>query len=343
VLRPALLALAITVVIFSVFNLAMFLREVITGELLAEQFLYRIALRNAVAAEILLPTTFFFGMVFALASWHRDREAHAFYSAGVSPWRVERVLYGLCVVVALLALLLSVVVRPWAYRVLDALDQAAAEQATAAVLPGQFTESGGVVVTAEGRDSKSGQLDDVFAYRSIDGASEVLRSRSAQMGGTRENGTRALEFGDGESYRFDATNQLMQRIEFERLVYLRSPEPNGQSMRRKAKSLAELRASAASKDLAEYQWRFSMPGIAFMLGVFGIALGRTRPKASPYSRFAIGLLLYMGIFNLASGVRSALENEQMPAIPGLYVVPLAMAICYGLMVALRGNRADTPA
>ena len=82
--------------------------------------------------------------------------------------------------------------------------------------------------------------------------------------------------------------------------------------------------------MAEWQWRFCLPLITLLLALIGIQLSRLRPQQTPYLRFGAALLVYVGVFNVMSLVTSAVERGQLPAMPGVFSVVVALAALYGL-------------
>ncbi|MEZ5598486.1 MAG: LptF/LptG family permease [Pseudomonadales bacterium] len=343
VLKPAVLGLLVVLVIYSIFTLAVYLREVILGEALLSQLLQRVLLRNVVVLEILLPTTFFFGLVYAMTTWHRDGEAHAYYAAGVSPWRIERMLYVVSLVVGVLTLVVTTLLRPWGYDTLEKLDAAISGRLQSVIRPDEFSESRGIVATARSVDQETGVLTDVFVYRRLETQSEVIRARSALLGEREASGITPIEFTDGYSYSFDATSRLLRTTRFDTMRFLHRQPPVNQYQRRQARPTADLATAQTIKEISEYQWRFTVPMLAVALGVLGVMLGRLQPDQPAYPRYLLALLLYVGVFNLASATRSAMENGQIEASPGMFVAPAVIAALILLWTALRGNRVDRPA
>ena len=328
--------------IFSVFTLSLSLREVLIGESVLDQLLYRVLLRNVVSLDILVPTTFFFGIVMALSGWHRDREAFAFYASGASPWRVERSLFVLAALVALLTLVITTTARPWGYRTLAALDAQNQGQLLNTINPGTFNEAQGLVITAKTVNQQTREMEDVFVYRNFENAAEVIRAEVAEIGIQQDNGMVPVAFQRGESFNLNSSNQLVRHAHFKKLIYQLEYKVPTRAPRRQSKTMAELRTATLPKEQAEYQWRLTLPAIAFMLAVYGIALGRTRPSASPYPRLAAAMGIYVLVFNISSAARSAIENQQLESHPVLPLVPGIMAAGYLLLHLWRGNRADRP-
>ncbi len=79
---------ALLILLVSAFNAAALLRDAAYSRIPMNQVFTLIGLRDLIAAEVLLPTSLYMGVLTTLNQWHRDREAFALYGAGVLPGRV---------------------------------------------------------------------------------------------------------------------------------------------------------------------------------------------------------------------------------------------------------------
>lgn len=325
-LTPAVMFLAGLLLLYGAFTTSVAMAAVLVGELPGDQFWLYVLARNMIALEVLLPTACFLGMVMAVSQFHRDREAYALYASGVSPARLARSVWLISVVLALLVALLAIYGRPWSYRINDELvRQASVEQATA----GEFHEvSDGMVVYAR-RALADGALRDVFAWRDGDQGREVVRADSARLH-TDEEGQFWLQLERGEEYRLGSA---ARRVAFEELWHRLEPREETAELRRKARSTLALLGATSVKEIAEWQWRLALPLIAFFLPLLALRLGTQPPGQSGYGRIWLALGVYLGIFLLTSGLRTAVENDQLAPNPGMFLMPPLLLAFY--IVTLR--------
>ena len=87
VLFPTLAGFALLILLVSAFNAAALLRDAAYSRIPMNQVFTLIGLRDLIAAEVLLPTSLYMGVLTTLNQWHREREAFALYGAGVLPGR----------------------------------------------------------------------------------------------------------------------------------------------------------------------------------------------------------------------------------------------------------------
>ena len=128
VLLPTLAGFALLILLVSAFNAAALLRDAAYSRIPMDQVFTLIGLRDVIAAEVLLPTSLYMGVLTTLNQWHRDREAYALYAAGVVPGRIGYPVWMVALVICACVAGLSLYARPWAYAESYRLDAEAGQQ-----------------------------------------------------------------------------------------------------------------------------------------------------------------------------------------------------------------------
>jgi len=329
-LTPVFVFLLGLLLLYGAFTTSVAMAAVLVGELPGDQFWLYVLARNLIAMEVLLPTACFLGMVMAVAQFHRDREAFALYAAGVSPLRLSRGVWIIAIVLALLVALLAIYGRPWAYRINDQLlQQASMDRATA----GEFHEVSGEMVVYAQRSQADGGLQQIFAWRETDDGRSVVRAERARLQ-QDESGNFWLQLVEGEEYRL---GPAVRTVHFAELWHRLEPREDSAGLRRKARSTAMLLQATANKDIAELQWRLALPLIAFFLPLIALRLGYQHPGRSGYTRIWIALGVYLGIFLATSGLRTAVENDQIAPNPGMFLLPPMLLAAYLAMLRWPGR------
>jgi lipopolysaccharide export system permease protein len=355
VLVPTVLGLALLVLLFTGFTSVQLLRSAALGNLPVRDVLALVMAHNLSALEVLLPSAFFAVLIMVSCTWHREGEPYALYASGASPDRLSRPLRILAVVIALCVAVLSIYGRPYSYVLRYDISERATNLTSRQMVPQRFYRwDADFVIQADEIHDESPNLSEVFARGVTSGRSVVLRARQGQISETDELRRQTLEFLDGASYeiapprdpaagatatagnagrRNDSTAAAAMasadRItEFDRLVYRAQRPPSDVTSRRRAKSTWELASASALRDIAEFQWRLSMPVISFLVALIAIELGRLRPKQSPYARFALAIVIYALVFNLSNVTTTAVEHGQLPPFPGVYTALVVMLLFY---------------
>ena len=323
--RPFAAGLGILTIVFIAFTAAVKLADAASGAIPPSAVMELIILSTLIAQEVLLPTTLYLAILFALGRMHRDSEMAALAAAGIGERRVLRVVLVIGAGAALLVGLLSVQVRPWAYARSYALEQQAMSHFDLAnIRPGSFVElgSGGYVLQAQEVDTAASELRSVFVQVDRGRHSQLIAAARAHVHDLDAEGARAVEFLDGYSYRLDNEGNHDVSMRFRSFLIRFPPEERMQKFRRKAIATSTLGKSADIKDIAEYQWRTTTPLATLLLAVLAVPLARSGPRQSRTGVFAVALLAYLLIFSTSGVVRSWIENGNMPVFPGLAVAYL---------------------
>lgn len=340
VLVPTVAGLALLLLLFTAFTSVQLLRSAALGSLPAEDVLALVIAHDLAALEVLVPSAFFAALIMVGCTWHREGEPYALYASGASPDRLSRPLRLLALVVAACVAVLTIYGRPYSYLLRYDISERAANLTSEAMAPQRFYRwDDNFVIQAEDIVGTAPNLSGVFARAELEGRPLVLKARAGQISEMDDDRQQTLTFLDGASYEIgdgraasagsDEGAQQPDRVtRFERLVYRVQRPPSDALSKRRARDTWELAWATAPKEIAEFQWRLSMPIISFLVTLMAIELGRLRPRQSPYARFTLAIVIYALVFNLSSITTSAVENGLLPRYPGVYTAPLVMLAFY---------------
>ncbi|MBI1963795.1 MAG: LPS export ABC transporter permease LptF [Candidatus Rokubacteria bacterium] len=338
---------AVLVAVFVGYTLARYLTDAVDGLLPARTVLALVLLRTVVAIEVLLPITLFLSIVMALGRLHSDYEMIALSASGVHPGRVAKVVLGLAGLTAVVAAALSLFVRPWAYDQSYRLRaRAAMEMDVAGLEAGRFFERrrGTQVVFVERYDRPSGRMEGVFLHEEDEDTVRVTYTRQAFERFDAPNARRVLVALDGRSYRIRLGEGRDRVLRFERVELALKEENVTPEYRRKAAPTAELARSSDRNDLAELQWRLTVPVSTVLLGLLGMQLSRTAPRRGKNARFGAAVLVYAVYYNAKALAKTLVGNGTVGLVPGLLWVDalLAALVAATLWRQLRGTRWEQP-
>ncbi len=328
---PTLFGFTLLILLVTAFNAAMLLRDAAFSRIPAEHVLTMILLRDVTAAEVLLPTALYFGVLTTMNRWHREREAFALYGAGVTPSRAARPVWLICFITSLVVALLCLYARPWAYGESYRLDADTKHLSAAVMQPDRFYAfSQNSVLSAREIDRKGDQMGGVFMENRLSSGVRVIRAESGRILPADDDLAQRIELSRGISQWIKTTTLGDRQSTFEKLVYFApAQDSNGLSNQRRAMPSATIAQSENPKEVAEFQWRITLPLTAFFMTLIALELSRGTPGSSPYPRLVLGLVVYAVLFNLAAVARTWVENGQVPATPGMLWVPIAAALLYG--------------
>ena len=260
ILRPFAAGLAMLATVSIAFSAAVRLSEAATGEIAAPVVARLIFLNTLVSLEVLIPTTLFLAVLFAIGRLHRDSEMTALQSAGVGEARVLWTVAKLALVCALLAGWISTQVRPWAFaRSYELEQQSIGRFDISNIRAGSFTDmgSGGYVLYTQEVDPQEEELRNVFVQVDHGARTQVIAAARARIHDMDAEGSRSVEFFDGYTYLLERDGPHDVETRFGSFLIRFPQEERIERFRRRAAPTAALAGSDNPKEIAEYQERFN--------------------------------------------------------------------------------------
>ena len=338
---PFVVGWLVLTAIFAAFVAAGVLQDAAVGDVSATALWRVVALRCVIAAEVIVPTALFFAVLFVFERLNRDRELVALLAGGFSRLRLLMPVGLLSVAVFVLVAALALTARPWAYRTTYLLEELSSRPAVSAMQAGSFYRIGrDLVVTAAEIDESSGRMRDVFARQNDQGRLRIIRADSARVSEADGQGAQVVEFLDGQSLTLvlDGT-EGDRRHRFDSLRYHWVPEDFGRrALNRRARSTADLLGSSEPREVAERQWRFTLPFLTLGMTLVAGALGMMAVGRITSFRMVVAIVAYVAVFNVAAGARSAVENGNLPPMPGIFWLPLVPLALMFIILALARQR-----
>ena len=336
ILKPFAAGLGILITVFVAFSAAVKLGDAAAGEIAPRVVMQLIGLNTLIALEVLIPTTLFLAVMFAIGRLHRDSEMAALASAGVGEWPVLRTVLRVAGLAAIVVALLSAYGRPWAYARSYMLEQETLSKFDlSSMRPGSFIDlgNGGYVLYAREVDAARGELQDVFVQLDRGARSQLISAQRAVVHDLDADASRPVEFFDGRMYLLDREGTRDVEMRFNSFLLRFPGEERITRFRRKAVPTPELGRSADAKDKAEYQWRLITPFGTLLLAALAVPLSRSQPRQSRYGIFVVALIAYLLLFTLSSVARNALENGNLPAMPGLAIAYVPFLGLLGILLS----------
>jgi lipopolysaccharide export system permease protein len=336
IVRPFCTGLGLLILVFIGYSASKQLGLAAQGQLDMLTAFKLVALNTLVTLEILLPSALFFSVLAAIGRLYRDAEMTALYAAGISRTRILESVLKLSLLVAVVTGIISIEGRPWAYRESYLLEaQAAAEFDLKKMATGEFVTMEGSDYTfiAEDLDLEQGLHKGVFLQKnhSEGTRSEIIVAESAALPVLNPGQALTAEFFNGYNYLLDNQERRDVTMQFKHMTIRLANQDAQERYRRKAETTQNLSRSSQPKDIAEYQWRLTTPLATVLLALIAVPLGRSAPREPRFRSFFIALAVYIALFSITSVMRTWIEQERLPASPGLWLVYAIMALLFLLL------------
>ncbi|MEZ5547063.1 MAG: LPS export ABC transporter permease LptF [Pseudomonadales bacterium] len=327
--------LAVTAVLLLIIMSGRFIKylaEAAAGELSVDVLFSLIGYKMPSFLELILPLGLFLGILMSYGRLYLDSEMTVLSACGMSTKRL--VIYTMipALFVMLLVGLLSLELSPWGTRKVDEIFRAQDSRTEFdTLIPGRFQElgTGGRVTYTEKLTDKRKRMENVFISQRMEkkpGKKPELILLVAKSGSQyidAATGSHFLLLENG--YRYDGNpGDPEYRITQYEKYGVKIPRPAERAARVKAelKPTRELINSENPQDIAQLQWRISLPLLVPIITLIAIPLSRVNPRQGRWLRLLPSIFLYMGYLVLLSTTRTAIEDGKVSPQLGLIWVHL---------------------
>lgn len=322
---------------------ALYLSDALAGKISAAIVFDMLMLRTVTALGMMFPFALFVAVLLAFGRLYKDNEMTALAAGGIGMGYVLRTVMMIGLVFSLLVGVLSLWSSPWAHETSTRLqEQARATHAFAAVTAGRFTELGGAnrVFYVEALSDDRSELRDVFVMDRRNGQLTLFSASRGYRYRDSDTGVLYLALVDG--YRYDGQpGEVDFRIHRFDKNAVRLDEGEIKKMTRRLWALpsARLWDSTRLNEIAELQWRLSMPIATLLLAVLGALLSRTSPRQGRFGKLFVAILLFIIYYNTLGVAKNWLERGVVPPQLGLWWVhAVLLVLLAGLVVQQLGLR-----
>jgi len=308
------------------------LSEVDSGALQVKVIALMLGLKTVSALGILLPLALFLAVLLAFGRLYKDNEAVALEACGVSPRTSLHAVMGFAMLVAVLVALLALWVAPWAEeRAYQIRDQQRASSELVGLVSGRFIEprSASGVIYVEKIDAEQKAMHNIFIQGLLSGPSKaqvILAAQTGQQQRDTRSGDNFLVLNNGYRYEGRPGERDYRVIQYRRHAVRLSEPPVSRSYRKhRARTSASLLDMKKPADVAELQWRLSMPVSTLLLAMLAVPLSRTGPRQGKYAKLFVAIFIYVVYSNLLGMSQTWVEQDTVPGMLGLWWVHVVLA------------------
>ncbi|MGO1247255.1 MAG: LPS export ABC transporter permease LptF [Oceanisphaera sp.] len=294
-------------------------------------------------ATLMLPISLFLGILFAHGRLYADSEMTVMRAVGIGPGKIMTVTLVLALFWTGAALFNSLWLNPWSKaQVYQIREEVKADPGFALLRQARFMslDGGRVVAYIENLDTKkeagNSSLSRLFVVQRAQNeqAPSIVVADSGRF--HERDGGQWLTLDNGRRYSGEPGTRAFDVAEFDEYsAFIQGGDIDDVERKESSASSKVLSQSNKIDDIAELQWRVSLPLSMLVLVFLVVPLAVINPRQGRYAKLLPGILLYLAYFLLQSAARSAVEAGSLPIYPGLYTVPLGFLLLVGLPLNLR--------
>ena len=284
-----------------------------------------VALRFPDFITLLIPLSFFLGILITVSRLYAEREIYGFFSIGLAPIDLVRFLAPQAIIYFLITLILSLYVAPYTKALsqemlsIDSFE----EQIEALQSKKLFSlKDGSGFIYVE--DAEETSLKGVKLFQPNGDNSFLVLADELIV---KENGNDLdLNFLDGSMYKgiFSNSSQLVSTFgEFKLSL-------DGNVNQISGVSLSKIFDYSSTSDSASLQWSISIPFTIIVLLFMGVYMGAVKPRQGRFSVILPGMLVYVTYLSLLIYGRESIADNPSSGI-GLWWVHLLFCVflvCY---------------
>lgn len=343
--------LAVFLVIMTIFISNKFVRvldDASEGGIPGHLVMTFIGLKIPDLAGMILPLSFFLGVLLAYGRIYAENEMTVLHACGVSEWYVVRVTLILGFVTAIITgvftLYLSPMAAEYEYQVKD---QIAADSGLSSLIAGRFQTTGNkkAVVFIHEKNRTDNTFEKVFVAQLPDkntpNASVIDSSLVYAATGQvveEDSGSQRLILSAGTRYQNDIKNKEFRQVAFDK-YYIQIQDQKVAHKRRKLSAIAtsELYQEQTPEASAESQWRIAFPLVCIIMTLVAVPLSVVNPRQGKFGKMLPALLLFLSYFLLLTAIRSGIEKGSVPQYIGLWPVHILVLIL-GISLLVKGRK-----
>ena len=284
---------------------------------------------------MILPLSFFLGVLLAYGRIYADNEMVVFHACGISEWYVVRVTLILALVTAIITGFFTFYLTPLVSQYETQIKATiAADTGLSSLVAGRFQKTGNnkAVVFIHEKDRHNNTLQKVFMAQLPDQQSDdktiinysIVYAKQGQVI-EEDNGAQRLILNDGIRYQSNPNNKEFRSVAFKNYyIQIQDKKVEHQRLKISATKTQNLFGQADPEYLAEFHWRLAFPLTVIMLTLIAVPLSVVNPRQGRFAKLFPALLLFLAYFLLLTSMRSALEKSVVPGYVGLWPVHLTV-------------------
>ena len=273
---------------------------------------------------LLIPLSFFLGILISISRLYGEREIYGYISVGLSQLDLVKFLAPQAFIYFSITLMLSLYVAPYTKALSqEIMSIDSFEEQIESMKPDKIYsfEDGRAFIYAKAINDNV--LEDVKMFRTDDNGSNLIIAEQLRV--NKINRQLELDFKSGVFYKGIFSEQRQVISSFENFI---SPIERDVD-RVSGLSMSKIFDYSAESEKANFQWNISIPATLIILLFLGVYMGAVKPRQGRFSVILPGMLIYIAYLSLLILARESLSTNPTSGI-GLWWIHLI----FGFLIML---------
>ena len=273
---------------------------------------------------LLIPLSFFLGILISISRLYGEREIYGYISVGLSQLDLVKFLAPQAFIYFSITLMLSLYVAPYTKALSqEIMSIDSFEEQIESMKPDKIYsfEDGRAFIYAKAINDNV--LEDVKMFRTDENGSNLIIAEQLRV--NKINRQLELDFKSGVFYKGIFSEQRQVISSFENFI---SPIKRDVD-RVSGLSMSKIFDYSAESEKANFQWNISIPATLIILLFLGVYMGAVKPRQGRFSVILPGMLIYIAYLSLLILARESLSTNPTSGI-GLWWIHLI----FGFLIML---------
>ena len=249
--------------------------------------LYAVFLRIPDFISLLLPLSFFIGILITVSRLYADREIYAYFSTGISPITLIKFIFPQALIYMVFTLILSLYIAPVSKEISNELLKVNTfEEQIASLAPGEIYGIKGSKSFITVGENNETNLKNVIFFNDVGKDSILISADTLNISSSQLDYELLFENGSLTAGVF--SNDAKMISSFKKFEF---PLVNNQTHTRT--SFESIFSSINIDDSLEYQWSISLSITILVLMVIAVYIGKVEPRQGRLSVILPGMLIYI--------------------------------------------------
>ena len=279
---------------------------------------------------LLIPLSFFLGILISVSRLYAEREIYGYISVGLSQLDLVKFLAPQAFMYFSITLILSLYVAPYTKALSqEIMSIDSFEEQIESMKPDKIYsfEDGRAFIYAKAINGNV--LEDVKMFRTNNNGSNLIIAE--QLNVNKGNKQLELDFNNGVFYKGIFSDQRQVISSFDKFI-----SPIDKDIDRvSGLSMSKIFDYSAESEKANLQWNISIPATLIILLFLGVYIGAVKPRQGRFSVILPGMLIYIAYLSLLILGRESLSSNPTSGF-GLWWIHLIFGL-YAMLYIFKDN------
>ena len=336
--------LVVFITLMSIFisqQFVLYLSRIIAGKIQGQLLFTILMVRLPELINMILPLSFFLGVIIVLGKMYTDNEIIIFNTVGISEWKITKITLSIALFIAILASINNLYILPKAKQLENIIyEQTNASSAMSYLEAGRFQKIKEEKIVIYIEKINKTELKNIFIFNDSNNIQEKSYWIKAQRGKIiiHDDQHEKLILYDGIRYEGRINSMNYNNIHFDEYTMF-IPKKESITVPSKTNNNETMQLFMMPHNSfaqAELHWRLATPIAIILLTFIAVPFSRVNPRQGKFAKLLPSILIYLFYIGSLLTGKKILEQQILPIYMGLWYIHLIILLL-GLFFILQNH------